>query len=115
MVITRTLWEALPHVNLVTSQFQTHTPLCPPHQEPTVGAEHTAPLVQSRGRQEVRREGELLRWRGMERHVQGRAQDVWGLGGHRSSAPSKNTPHGPQRTQGRRIPADVYVTLFMIS
>ena len=26
MVITRTLWEALPPVNLVTSQFQTHTP-----------------------------------------------------------------------------------------
>ena len=25
MVTTRTLWEALPHVNPVTSQFQTHT------------------------------------------------------------------------------------------
>ena len=25
MVTTRTLWEALPHVNPLTSQFQTHT------------------------------------------------------------------------------------------
>jgi hypothetical protein len=56
--------------------------LCPPHQEPTMGAELTAPLVYGRGRQGGRSVDVLPFWRGVKRFSKGSAQYLLGLGEH---------------------------------